>query len=105
MAIRTPRHGSRDHTGYVVPDEVVHPVRRAPNGFAGAPTDVLLTMRANLLSGLELDAAANDAGKLDVPYGPKSTTPRVAAGIRVDLLEQVDEVLIERGVEPIRVGA
>lgn len=74
------------------------------NGFANAATPLLLSIRANLLSGLELDAAANDAGRLDVPYGPKSTTPRVAAGIRVDLLEQVDEVLIERGVEPVRVG-
>lgn len=71
-------------------------------GMEHASTSVLLTLRANMLRGLDTAAVHMEAGTLDASASEKAVPPREAACLTLALIELVEETLEGRGVEPLR---
>jgi hypothetical protein len=69
--------------------------------FSTQATETLLTVRANLLKGLDLVAAHMDAGTLDISLEEKTCPPRGGGNLSLGLLRAVDAELSTRGFAPV----
>ncbi len=69
--------------------------------FTNQATETLLTVRANLLKGLDLVAAHMDAGTLDISLEEKACPPRGGGNLSLGLLRAVDAELSARGFAPV----